>query len=321
MTKQCLKNAAKAGDHHRKRVMDSRQFAIKMISNVTYGYTAAGFSGRMPMSELADAIVQTGRSILEASIRMVEENPLWKAKVVYGDTDSMFVQLPGRSVAEAHAIGAEIAFQVTAANARPIQLKMEKVYHPCFLVSKKRYVGYKYEFKDTRVPEIDAKGIETVRRDQCPAVVKMMEKAIKVMFKTRDLSQVKALLQRQWSKMLEGRVGLIDYIFGKEVRLGTYASSSSKPPAAIVATKKMARDSRATPRYAERVKYVVVHGAPGARLMDLVMSPEEVMLSKGRIRVNVNYYITKQAIPALERLFSLAGTPLPPILARIQKFY
>lgn len=40
------------------RVFNARQFCLKLIANVTYGYAAAGFSGRMPMAELADAIVQ-----------------------------------------------------------------------------------------------------------------------------------------------------------------------------------------------------------------------------------------------------------------------
>lgn len=39
-------------------MLNARQFCLKLIANVTYGYAAAGFSGRMPMAELADAIVQ-----------------------------------------------------------------------------------------------------------------------------------------------------------------------------------------------------------------------------------------------------------------------
>ena len=58
---------------------------------------------------------------------MVEANPEWKARVVYGDTDSMFVLLAGRSRADAHRIGNEIAAAVTAANPSPVTLKMEKV--------------------------------------------------------------------------------------------------------------------------------------------------------------------------------------------------
>jgi DNA polymerase zeta len=52
---------------------------------------------------------------------------------------------------------------VTAANPRPIKLKMEKVYHPCLLQTKKRYVGFSYEQPSQVEPIFDAKGIETVR--------------------------------------------------------------------------------------------------------------------------------------------------------------
>ena len=42
------------------------------------------------------AAMQSARETLESSIRFVEGNPEWNARVVYGDTDSMFVLLPGR---------------------------------------------------------------------------------------------------------------------------------------------------------------------------------------------------------------------------------
>lgn len=48
-----------------------------------------------------------------------------------------------------------------------------QVYLPCVLQSKKRYVGLSYESPDQATPTFDAKGIETVRRDNCPAVGKV----------------------------------------------------------------------------------------------------------------------------------------------------
>lgn len=71
--------------------------------------------------------MQSGRQTLENTIQMVEQHPQWKARVVYGDTDSVFVLLPGRSRSEAFRIGSEIAAQATAANPPPVTLKMEKV--------------------------------------------------------------------------------------------------------------------------------------------------------------------------------------------------
>ena len=47
------------------RVLDARQLGLKFIANVTYGYTSATFSGRMPAVEIADSIVQSGRETLE----------------------------------------------------------------------------------------------------------------------------------------------------------------------------------------------------------------------------------------------------------------
>lgn len=47
------------------KLLDARQLSLKLICNVTYGYTSASFSGRMPCVEIADSIVQSGRETLE----------------------------------------------------------------------------------------------------------------------------------------------------------------------------------------------------------------------------------------------------------------
>ncbi|CAG9460605.1 unnamed protein product [Pedinophyceae sp. YPF-701] len=302
------------------RCMNARQFALKLIANVTYGYTAAGFSGRMPMAELADAIVQSGRETLENAIRKVNNHPKWRARVVYGDTDSMFVLLPGRSKEEAFAIGREIAEEVSRANPPPVRLKLEKVYLPCILQTKKRYVGMAFESPTQKRPRFDAKGIETVRRDACPAVVKMLEQTLRILFATKDLSLVRSYVVKQWQRILAGRVGVPDFVFCKEVRLGSYsARASAPPPAAVVAAKAMVADPRAEPRYAERVPYVVVYGEPGARLVDLVVPPEALVESKGRLRLHAMYYITKQILPALERVLTLVGADINTWLAAMPR--
>lgn len=82
-----IKNAMKSCDPKLKSVMDARQSALKYISNVTYGYTSASFSGRMPNVDIADAIVLSGRKTLERAVNFIESIPKWAAKVVYGDTD------------------------------------------------------------------------------------------------------------------------------------------------------------------------------------------------------------------------------------------
>lgn len=118
--------------------------------------------------------------------------------MVYGDTDSLFIHLPGKSKDDAFRIGHEMANTVTSMNPRPIKLKFEKVrcrtdvlplqsltfshaqvYLPSVLLAKKRYVGFKYERPTDAEPEFEAKGIETVRRDGIVALQKMQETCLK----------------------------------------------------------------------------------------------------------------------------------------------
>ena len=104
----------------------------------------------------------------------------------------MFVLLEGRSRQQAFKIGEEIAAAATASNPPPVALKLEKVYHPCILQTKKRYVGLAYDSPHPGArPVFDAKGIETVRRDGCPAVVKILERSLEILFRSHDLSKVR----------------------------------------------------------------------------------------------------------------------------------
>ncbi|KAK3112387.1 DNA polymerase zeta, partial [Teratosphaeriaceae sp. CCFEE 6253] len=230
----------------------------------------------------------------------------WGAEVVYGDTDSLFVYLKGRTKDEAFRIGDEIAKQVTDMNPRPVKLKFEKVYYPCVLLAKKRYVGFKYESASQKEPEFDAKGIETVRRDGTPAEQKIEEKALKLLFRTADLSKVKEYFQAQCKKVMQGRVSVQDFCFAKEVKLGTYADKGPPPPGALIATRRMLRDPRAEPQYGERVPYVVIAGAPGARLWERCVEPER-LIDDPHAELDAEYYISKNLIPPLERIFNLVG--------------
>lgn len=288
------------------QLLNNRQLALKLLANVTYGYTSASFSGRMPCSEIADSIVQTGRETLERAIAYIHSVEKWGAEVVYGDTDSLFIYLKGRTKDQAFDIGNEISKAITDMNPRPIKLKFEKVYHPCVLLAKKRYVGYKYESRDQMKPDFDAKGIETVRRDGTPAEQKMEEKALKLLFETADLSQVKAYFQSQCDKIMRGQVSVQDFCFAREVKLGGYSDKGPPPPGALISTRRMLEDARAEPQYGERVPYVVISGAPGARLIDRCVAPED-LLQNDHCTLDAEYYIGKNLIPPLERIFNLVG--------------
>lgn len=70
--------------------------------------------------------------------------------------------------------------------------------------------------------------------------------------------------------------------------------------------KLLRHDRRSEPRTGERVPYVIIYGSPGLPLIQLVRQPGEV-LSDPALRLNATYYITKQILPPLDRVFSLLG--------------
>lgn len=43
-----------------------------------------------------------------------------------------------------------------------------------------------------------------------------------MLFRSQDLSKIKAYCYRSWTKLLDDKASVRDYIFSKEVRLGTY---------------------------------------------------------------------------------------------------
>ncbi|KAF9270228.1 hypothetical protein L218DRAFT_849988 [Marasmius fiardii PR-910] len=305
-TRVMVKTAMKGAKSDRVSRIASQSFlGLKYIANVTYGYTSASFSGRMPAVEIADSIVQAGRETLEKAIKLITETTRWNAEVVYGDTDSLFIYLPGRTREQAFVLGQEIADTITRQNPKPMFLKFEKVYHPCVLLAKKRYVGWKFEAPDDS-PVFDAKGIETVRRDGVRAAQMMTETCLKILFRTQDLSEVKEYCCDVWGKLLEGRLPVRDFIFAKEVRLGTYEKNVAPQPGAAVAAKRSLLDPNDEPQYGERVPYVVTRGIPGIKLVDRAMDPLE-FLEAGNLHLDALYYITRVLIPPLERIFNLVG--------------
>ncbi|KAG8935896.1 DNA polymerase zeta [Tulasnella sp. 418] len=305
MVKQAMKSAK--GDKALLRVFDARQLSLKLICNVTYGYTSASFSGRMPAVEIADSIVQSGRETLEKAITTINSHPNWGAKVVYGDTDSLFVSLEGRTKDDAFRIGNEMANEITRMNPEPVKLKFEKVYFPCLLMAKKRYVGFKYESPDDKEPVFDAKGIETVRRDGIEAGQKMVERCIKILFRSQDLSEVKAYCKDNWTRLMNGRVSIYDFIFAKEVRLGTYSDKVAPPPGVVVAARRLARDPRAIAQYGDRIPYVITRGEPKSRLIDRAFGPDELLKDRHQYQLDAPFYIEHHLIPPLERIFNLVG--------------
>ena len=102
------------------------------------------------------------------------------ADVIYGDTDSVMVKFGTEDRAEAMRLGEEAAAFVSKLFVSPIKLEFEKIYHPYLLMNKKRYAGM-YWTNPIKPDKMDAKGIETVRRDNCGLVQEIVQGSLDIL--------------------------------------------------------------------------------------------------------------------------------------------
>jgi DNA polymerase elongation subunit (family B) len=67
-----------------------------------------------------------------------------------------------------------------------------------------------------------------------------------------------------------------DFIFAKEVRLGTYSDKGAPPPGAMVAARRRATDPNDESQYGDRVPYLITISGPSTRLADRAVPPEDM---------------------------------------------
>eukprot|EP00536_Pseudo-nitzschia_multiseries_P006259 jgi/Psemu1/255250/estExt_Genewise1Plus.C_1300068 len=322
-TRAMLKKAAKEYKKNVKnlspailRQLEARQLALKYVANVTYGYTSATFSGRCAMPLLADTIVECGRRTLQRAMHLAnqwgqgtdpwgKEDKNWLgAEVIYGDTDSLFIRMPGRSYKEAFDFGEIFCTAVTSLNPPPVQLKLEKVYVGSIMQTMKRYCGMKYDSKNQKKSTFESKGLETIRRDQCALTQKVLKEALITLFKD-GLEAVKEYLFRQWSLIFAGDLPVSDFILTGRVR-SKYRGGKEGPVQAVLARRLAEADPGRVVRHKERLPYVIV-ATPGMtfRLKDCVLTPLELLERWDAYKIHSGYYIEKHVNAALQRCLGL----------------
>ena len=137
-------------------------------------------------------------------------------------------------------------------------------------------------------------------------MLQILEKSLKILFDTKDLSLVKQYVTRQLDKVFRGIVSIQDLTFAREFRGLRGYKKNACVPALELTRRLMKKDPRAIPRTSERVPYIIIAGAPNETLIRSVRSPSE-LLADQNLRPNAVYYITRVIIPPLNRCLNLLG--------------
>jgi DNA polymerase-2 len=277
--------------------------AIKILMNSFYGVLGTS-ACRFFNAEIANAITSFGRDILLWSKEHMEARG---HRVVYGDTDSLFVVSGAADPGEARAAGEELCaglnrdlatyIGVTWRVESRLELELDALYLRLLLLplrhgtggARKRYAGLVEE--RSRAPGGDESiqervvftGMEAVRRDATELAKQVQRELYDRLFRDRP---VESYLRQVIADLRAGRLDDL-LVYRKALRKGLDAYTATTPPH-VAAARKMA-------------------SAPG-RLVSYVVTesgPEPVGEVKSAI--DHEHYVQKQVRPVAEPVLSLLG--------------
>ncbi len=265
-------------DSSEKIILDARQRAIKVISNAIYGYT--GWAGaRWYAREIAEVTATLGRETILNTIRKAEE---LKLKIVYGDTDSLFIKNDKK-------IGELINW---IEGTLGLEVKVDKIYRTVlFTEAKKKYAGLRDD------GGVEIVGLEAIRGDWSEVAKAAQKEVIDAILKVGVEEGVK-VARRHIDDLMNQRVPLKQLVIWKQITK-SIEDYEATAPHVEVARKLIEEGWRIQP--GDKVGYVVVKGT--GRLYTRVKPYFKANLNE----IDWNYYIEKQVLPVCMRILEVFG--------------
>lgn len=291
-------------DEWKRKVLDGRQLAYKILANSVYGFTGAQL-GKLPCLEISKSVTAFGRTMIAFAKKQVEEKYtiahgyVKNCNVIYGDTDSIMIDFGIQDLAGAFSLGKEAAAYVSKSFPNPIKLEFEKIYFPYLLINKKRYAGL-YFTKVEKYDKIDCRGLETVRRDNCPLVGKIINVCLEKILIHRDPKGAINYAKEVISDLLQNKIDISQLVITKELTKSE-KEYVGKQAHVQLAHKMKKRDIGTAPKLGDRIPYVIVCGARKSKIYENAEDPLYVL--ENNIPIDFNYYLKNQLSKPLIRIF------------------
>lgn len=310
-TREKMKGASE--EEH--RVLDATQLALKILLNSFYGYS--GYArARLYSITLASAVTSFGRqnilrtkALIEDEIREITlERKRIALSVVYGDTDSVFVNLLDKEITldEAGLLGQKIANIVTSSLQKPMELVFDSFAKRAIFIAKKRYAVLVWERTREGIREkIRVKGMETVRRDWCGLTTKTVDRVLELVLKEGKVDDAVEYVRNVINSIRTIDVRKDPRLFEDLVLTRQYTkkveSYKSRQPHITVIEK--LRKRGIVLNVGDRIPFVILAG--NGLFVERAEDPEYA--KEKNLPIDVDYYINKQILPPVERILADFG--------------
>ncbi|KAF8067421.1 POLD1 [Scenedesmus sp. PABB004] len=315
----------------RAAVLDGRQKALKTTANALYGFTGAGAS-MLQCVPLADACLALGaaacRGAIETITAALRDGALGPCaaggRVIYAQTDSVFVHLPAASPAEAVPVGEAAAALVTRGLPPPMELKFERVCAPFMLLHVNRYAGRSFSSAaaaEAGAGELLIKGVKAVWRQSAPLLQTTLTGAVDRIVMHDDVPGAVSFAQSEIARLLSGDVrvdelamtGGLWRVTGDQLEAAAHGGAGGagggeeevKGPHASLAVRLSQRDPRKRFVLGERLSYVLLAGAKTQD--DAAEDPLTAALAG--LSPNYSLYWTNKLQAPLKEIFATVLAP------------
>jgi DNA polymerase elongation subunit (family B) len=339
--KTTRKKAEKEEDEFMKNIYDKRQLAYKVTANSLYGQCGARTS-TFYNKAVAASCTAMGRILLMYAKASIEEVycKRWcetksaglvqaTAEYVYGDTDSVFfkftilkdgVQLHGN---DSLPVTIELAQEVCSLASQflppPHELEYEKTFFPFILLSKKRYVGMKYEFDVTKCYR-SSMGIVLKRRDNAPIVKDVYGGIIDRLMGGETVQAAATFLEGELAKLVDGRHKIDKLVITKALRSGY--KNPLQIAHKVLAERIGRREPGNKPRAGDRIEFVYfkTEKVKGVKQLQGEKIETVEFMRKQKLVPDYPHYITNQIMKPVQQVFAIVLEQLPAFQARRPKF-
>lgn len=301
------KEAKQTPDDKIRKILESKQIAVKYMTNSFYGYMGY-IRARIYSLQVATAITGCGRMLIERARETVNKHN--DMKVVYGDTDSIMVQINSPTAEEGYKIGTQLEKEINVALEGLVEIKIENVFRSLLILSKKRYAGLSLEPRgDDWEERIVMKGIETVRRDWCDLTGETLKTVLEIILREQNPKKALTHVKDTMSRMASNQIPIEKLVITKSISKSIKEYKGVQPHIEVM--KKMRkRDIATAPGIGDRVGYVIIQG-----LQMMSERAEDPTFAKSHnLKVDSRYYMENQLLPPLERVFESMGITKSEIL-------